>query len=135
MLNKSIIQDSVVEMLEPKEEITIAFLFGSVVKRDSFRDIDIAVYLRPDYPPAKYLDLRLDLQLKLQQTLKKEVDLIILNQAPPLLRYKILKNGILIIEKDRTSYRDFFVRTINEYFDFFPVFNLYREKLHRRRIT
>ncbi|MFH1674808.1 MAG: nucleotidyltransferase domain-containing protein [Pseudomonadota bacterium] len=132
MNTKSTIQNAVVRLLEPVNEITLAFLFGSVLKRDSFRDVDIAVQLVRSFPRTEYLNFQLDLQLRLQKVLKNEVDLIILNQAPPLLRYKVLKTGTLIIEKDRAAFRDFFKRTIYEYFDFLPVFNLYREKMRRR---
>ncbi len=135
MNTKSTIQNAVVQLLEPINEITLAFLFGSVVTRDSFRDIDIAVQLVRDFPRTEYLNFQLDLQLELQKVLKNEVDLIILNQAPPLLRYKVLKTGTLIIEKDRTAFRDFFKSTIYEYFDFLPVFNLYREKMRRRSLS
>ena len=131
---KSIIKNSVVKFLEPRDDIALAFLFGSVVNRDSFHDIDIAVYFVKDLPSSNYLDLRLELQLGLEKVLKKDVDLVILNNAPPFLRYKILKHGILIIEKDTATFRDFFRRTIHEYFDFLPVFNLYREKMRRRPI-
>ena len=135
MNGKAIIQNTVVRHLEPIDEITLAFLFGSVVNRDSFHDIDIAVQLVRDFPRANYLNFQLELQLELQKVLKNEVDLIILDQASPLLRYKVLKTGILIIEKDRAAFRDFFKRTIDEYFDFLPVFNLYREKMRRRPIS
>ena len=135
MNGKAIIQNTVVRYLEPIDEITLAFLFGSVVNRDSFRDIDIALQLVRDFPRVNYLNFQLDLQLRLQEVLKNEVDLIILDQASPLLRYKVLKTGILIIEKDRAAFRDFFKRTIDEYFDFLPVFNLYREKMRRRPLS
>ena len=135
MNDKAIIQNTVVRYLEPIDEITLVFLFGSVVNRDSFRDIDIAVRLVRDFPRTNYLNFQLELQLELQKVLKNEVDLIILDQAPPLLRYKVLKTGILIIEKDRAAFRDFFKRTIYEYFDFLPVFNLYRKKMRRRLIS
>ena len=135
MHTKSIIQKGVIQLLEPMNEITLAFLFGSVVKRDSFQDVDVAVHLVHDFPRTKYLDFQLDLQLYLQKALKNEVDLIILNEAPPLLRYKVLKTGTLIVEKDRAAFRDFFRQTIYEYFDFLPVFDLYREKMRRRSLA
>ena len=135
MHSKSIIQKGVVQLLEPINEITLAFLFGSVVNRDSFQDVDIAVQLIDDFPRSNYLDFQLDLQLDLQKGLKNEVDLVILNEAPPLLRYKVLKTGTLIIERDRAAFRDFFRQTVYEYFDFLPVLDLYRKKMRRRSLA
>jgi hypothetical protein len=63
-----------------------------------------------------------------------EVDLVILNQAPPVLSYGILSKGRLLFEKEtgkgqRVSFQ---VRTFDRYFDFKPVEKVLHEGLVRR---
>lgn len=50
-----------------------------------------------------------------------EVDGLILNQAPPALRYAVLRDGILIFCRDQQARIEFRVRTINDYLDFKPM--------------
>jgi len=98
-------------------EIQLAFLFGSEAagspRTDS--DVDIAVLYRPNQLPGS--DALLELNDRLTALLKREVDLVVLNRASPIIRMQVLKHGKKIIEKDHRVYADFFVRTINEYDD------------------
>ena len=63
--------------------------FGSYIKgnirKDS--DVDIAIYLKDSVDIYEYLDIK----MKLLDALKREVDLVILNDATPLLKYEIYK--------------------------------------------
>jgi len=45
------------------------------------------------------------------------VDLVILNQASPILRMQVLKNGVIIDRGDSTDYCEFFTDTIQQYED------------------
>lgn len=96
-------------------DIIFAYIFGSYVhgrmRKDS--DIDIAIYL------AKELDIDVYLNLKMTLTdiCKREVDLIILNEATPLLKYQIYKNHILLFTQDKTIESNFKVNTLFEFND------------------
>ena len=78
------------DVLMKYEDIIFAYIFGSYAKgnirKDS--DIDIAIYLKDSIGSYKYLDMK----MKLSEALKREVDLVILNNAIPLLRYEIYKS-------------------------------------------
>jgi len=50
-----------------------------------------------------------------------DVDVLILNQAPPALRYAVLRDGILLFCRDHQAMIEFRVRTVNEYLDFKPI--------------
>ncbi|MGQ4915581.1 MAG: type VII toxin-antitoxin system MntA family adenylyltransferase antitoxin [Candidatus Asgardarchaeia archaeon] len=100
-------------------QIVFAILFGSQARGDafSFSDIDIGIYVTKDTAyDSKYKFL---LMHKLSKALEVDnVDLIILNEAPPALRYEILTTGILILCRDDDLYAEFYSLSLREYFDF-----------------
>ncbi len=63
---------------------------------------------------------------------RSDVDLIILNQAPPLLAHRILSRGKLIFERSQSARVAFQVRTVNRYLDSQPMRNLYLAYLKKR---
>jgi len=83
-------------ILEEEERVKFAYLFGSRARGQAgpLSDMDIAVYLDGRIHQAEY---RLKLMEKLAKCLKSDnLDLVVLNQAPPLLRHEIVKYGRLL---------------------------------------
>jgi uncharacterized protein len=70
--------------------------------------------------------LQLDLAGDLEALLSHRVDLVVLNTAPVDLVRRVLLDGKLIAEMDRSTRIAFEVRTRNEYFDLLPYLNEYR---------
>lgn len=113
-----------------EKEILFCYLFGSAAHGKTIpkSDVDLAVYL--DNKRCKdFFEKRLELIAIFSQKLKKEADVVILNTAPPFLRYVVLKEGKLIFEKNRGERIDFELKAINEYFDFKPVLEMYHQKI------
>lgn len=85
-----------------------AYLFGSMADDRAHResDIDVGVLLSRDrYPtPRKRFDERVRLSARLVQELKHELlDVVILNDAPPLLGRRIITDGIRVFCADREA--------------------------------
>ncbi|MFH1039292.1 MAG: nucleotidyltransferase domain-containing protein [PVC group bacterium] len=103
-------------ILEKEKRVKFAYLFGSRVRGQDgpLSDTDIAVYLDRRIKPGDY---RLKLMEKLAKFLKSDhLDLVVLNQAPPLLRHEIIKYGRLL--KDDAARRiPFEVEVIRECLD------------------
>ena len=103
------------DILIKYEDIIFAYIFGSYAKgnirKDS--DIDIAIYLKEGIDTYKYLDMKMDLS----EALKREVDLVILNDSTPLLKYEIYKNNILLFSHDKAMENRYKVKTLFEYND------------------
>jgi predicted nucleotidyltransferase len=78
------------------DNVHIAYLFGSTVKGNvnELSDIDIAVMLDENLSKKDMLNMELDLISELTRVLKSDnIDLVVLNDSPLLLKYNIIKNG------------------------------------------
>jgi len=75
-------------------------------------------------------DMRLEIIGGLMDLLHiNDVDVLILNQAPPTLRYAVLRDGVLLFCHDHQAMIEFRLHAVNEYLDFKPVL-----KRHERAI-
>ena len=100
-------------------EILAIFLYGSQANglaRES-SDVDVAVLVVPDAVDDGSLDLRLRYTVELEGTLSNRVDLVLLNQAPPMLRHQIFRSSALVFERDRQRVRRFIGDALVEFFD------------------
>jgi len=97
------------EALEKDENVIFAYLYGSYSrgKHHKFSDIDIAVFLKK-YDTNAYMELF----SRVPTVLKKEVDIRILNDAPPLFKYKIIKEGNLLFVKNLEILKEFIYTTL-----------------------
>lgn len=110
-------------LLEPREEVLEAYLFGSAAAGSAraHSDVDVAVYLREPRPPASAFGYAADLTTALMQGLgTSRVDVVILDDAPPLLYHRVLRDGIRILARDlrATTTREGQARS--RYCDFLP---------------
>jgi hypothetical protein len=108
-----------------RKEIQAAYLFGSVARGrarpDS--DIDIAILLRDNVQPSRFLEYRLELMADLGAALQRSnVDIVILNEATPLLAHRVLSQGKLVFERSASARVRFQVRTASRYLDLVPMF-------------
>jgi hypothetical protein len=71
--------------LEKFPQIEFAYIFGSFVTRDDFKDIDIGIYLQKDFVNSKeyFADYGFTSQLigELQTLVKAHIDIVVLNEA------------------------------------------------------
>jgi len=111
----------------PPAGTAAVYLFGSVARAESKpdSDIDVAILFEQD-PPRTLEGLRLGLADELQALLGRPVDLVVLNRASADLVHRVLRDGVLICERDRSTRVRFEVQRRNEYFDLEPVRKLYR---------
>lgn len=110
--------------LVKKYDLKIVILFGSVAKNRATKDsdIDLAVMSHSKIVLKKELELRYELQ----NLYKREVDLVFLKNAGPLLLGQIAKEGKLLFgkKKDFDSIR---INAMKSYLDFEPYFRLQEE--------
>ncbi len=94
---------------DSREEIAIAILFGSALRRGLVRDIDIAIYAT-----SKDLEGLVKMGVELEELLKIPIDLVPLDRILPSLRKKILVEGVPIAIKSRSIYTELLKTSIEE---------------------
>ena len=109
--------------LAPREEVLEAYLFGSRAsgRAQVHSDTDIAVFVderglrRQDYGYAAQLTAYLMAALG-----SNEIDVVVLNRAPPLLYHRVLRDGRRILARDlrATTTREGYA--LSRYCDFLP---------------
>ena len=97
-----------------KNDISLAFLIGSQAsgRARPESDVDVAVLF---YSPPSSEEI-LSLKGDLEDLVKKNIDLVLLNGAGPVIGIQALKTGILLLNRD-CAYEKFFVRVLMEYDD------------------
>jgi uncharacterized protein len=108
-------------------DVVAVYLFGSVARGTAGErsDVDVAVLLAHDPPPT--LDgLLLRLEARLERALETPVQLVVMNTAPPDLVHRVLRDGRLVAERDRSGRIRFEVHARNVYFDLQPFLARYR---------
>jgi len=107
------------DFLEKDPNIVFALVFGSAatgkLRKDS--DIDVAIYVKN---PVSGYEL-LSLMQKLSDLIKREVEIVVLNEASPLLRHQVMKNRKELFIKDFLVYSKFRENTIDDYQEYLDI--------------
>jgi predicted nucleotidyltransferase len=94
------------KLLAAHAEVDFAYLFGSSPEGMAYRDIDVAVFLRPAPALTTVFDYEMDLSVELTLALHVDVDVLVLNNAPPGVRYAVLQGRPLLV-RDQDRLTDF----------------------------
>lgn len=107
--------------------IVAAWVFGSVARGTASEasDVDIAI-LGGVSPPQKLAELPLDLEAELATALAAEVHIVRVERAPTDLIHRVLRDGVLVVDRDRAARVRFEVATRNRYFDMQGIWREYR---------
>ncbi|WP_051920631.1 type VII toxin-antitoxin system MntA family adenylyltransferase antitoxin [Thermodesulfobacterium hydrogeniphilum] len=107
------------DFLEKDPNIVFALVFGSAatgkLRKDS--DIDVAIYVKN---PVSEYEL-LSLMQKLSDLIKREVEIVVLNEVSPLLRHQVMKNRKELFIKDFLVYSKFRENTIDDYQEYLDI--------------
>jgi len=106
------------------DHVLLAYIFGSQARGQAgpLSDLDIAVLLDETLDADRSFDMRLEIIGGVMDILRiKDIDVVILNQAPLALRYRVLRDGVLLYCHDPNARVEFTARTVSAYLDFKPV--------------
>ncbi len=107
------------EALERRPEVLEAYLFGSRARlqAQAHSDVDVAVFLAeiPDSPFGFEAELSADLMSALGEN---RVDVVLLNQAPPLLYHRVLRDGVRLFSRDPRATTGREGRALSRYCDY-----------------
>jgi predicted nucleotidyltransferase len=114
-----------------QEDFLLVFLFGSFARGFGTDESDVDVAIMFEKVPDFYaLD---ELKDQLSRCSGKEIDILTLNTASPIIRMQVLRYGVLV-KKDKRAYNDFFVSTLREYYDLKYLRKEIEENLLKGRI-
>ena len=109
------------KVLEADRRIAYALLFGSAARGSSHphSDIDVAVGLIKD----QHLNAHAfgDLVSQLESAAGLPVDLVVLEEASPVLAYRVFRDGVVVAERDHRALVTRKAKAILDYLDFKPV--------------
>jgi predicted nucleotidyltransferase len=116
--------DELRRVLDAEEDIAYALLFGSGGRGalGPGSDVDVAIELRSG---ARGDPVMLgSLTARLESAAARRVDLVLIEDAPPPLAYRVFRDGVLLLERDHAALVRRKARAILEYLDFKPVEDL-----------
>ncbi len=119
-LEKGTLISRLAEFFKSREYVELAYLFGSHSKgkQGPLSDIDIGVYLSSKPTKAERIERRLDSTAELAGLLKTEsIDLIIMNDASPVISFEIIKPNIPVFIKDEDLKLDVEQKIMSLYLD------------------
>jgi predicted nucleotidyltransferase len=107
------------ELAEPFQGISVLAVFGSRARGTHRPDSDLDVAVLPTVMDsrARWL-LRLDLGAALADLAPDgRVDVVLLDEAPDVLRQRVMEHGRILINRDPEAWKELRVRTMREYGD------------------
>lgn len=114
--------------------IEAAYLFGSHARGEGgpMSDVDVAVLAADPVPSTARADLAARVADALEAEVPGRVDVTILNDAPPALVHRVLRDGLLLFARDERRRTVFEARAIDEFLDFLPILERYDRALFAR---
>ena len=110
-------------------EVKLAVLFGSTARGQDRpkSDVDLGILLDP-YSP----ELRFRVEADLGRAAGRSVDVILLDDAPPLLRFEIAKEGVLLFQREDHLWTGFKAKAMVDWWDWAPTHRMIAAGVARR---
>ena len=115
-----------------KKQIILVYLFGSEAKGTSHKesDIDIGILFDKKVDSKNYLKLEGQLiELFSKKFPAKEINIVNLNIASPLLKQTVILEGKLLYAKNEIERILFQIQTLHQYEDYLHLDNIYNQFL------
>jgi len=117
------------EALASDARVRLVYAFGSAARGASgpLSDLDVAALLdrRPSWDEERELRARL-------AEVEPKVDLVVLNAAPPVLRYEVVTGGRCLLARDEAEQAEFEITSLSLFLDFQPFRRVQQRYLRER---
>ena len=130
----SIDQQGIAAYLAEQMDVVVGYLFGSVARGQATprSDVDIAVLLDPELDAQTMVERQLALMSTLAPYSDLEVQVVLLNQATPLLAYEAVREGVCLVERTQAERVAFEVAAMKRYFDVQPMLAFHQQALFKQ---
>ena len=124
-------RDALRQALEREPDVAYALLFGSHARGTAHAasDVDIAVELRSG--AARDVRALGALASRLESAAGRPIDLVLVDEAPIGLAYRIFRDGDLLVERDHGALVARKARAILDYLDWKPMEDLFTQSVLR----
>ena len=131
-LTQSVDVAALTEYFAAQPDVIAAYLFGSRAtgQARAESDVDVAVLLSEEDNVTRF-ERRLQLMAEVSEICGREADVVVLNDAPPILQNQVLKHGRLLCERDRRARVEFEVQAGQVYADLKPMRKFFQQALFR----
>ena len=108
-------------VLDAEPDVVYAVLFGSRAHDTARPDSDVDIAIELTVGAARDVGTLGRLAARLESAAGRAVDLVLLEEAPAPLAYRIFRNGHVLIERDHAALTARKARALLDYLDFKPV--------------
>ena len=132
---KDELKSTLSKLLRDEKSIQFAYLYGSFArgKTDENSDVDIGVYVSAEVMKKnKFYPERI--AAKIEEVIKKSVDVRVLNFQSLIFLHQVLKYGELLVNNNNKKRVMFETRVYDEYLDMKYYFDLYN-RIRRKRLS
>jgi len=129
-MDRKSMMERVGQIISKYPEVQTAYVFGSFLEREDFRDIDIALLFSENYSSYRALKLALHIGSDLDLGIKpgRDFDVRVLNNAHPEFQYEVVKNGRSVFSRNKQERYDFEAEVISAYLDLKEMYDTYDRK-------
>lgn len=128
-------KEAVAARLGSEPDVVAAYLFGSQAQAlaGPLSDVDLAVWLDPALPHGRRWKRQEELLVAAAEALgTDEVQVVVLNDAPPLLVHRVLRGGERLVDRDPARRVAFETAAIERYLETIPLLEAVGRGLARR---
>ncbi len=121
-------EQSLRQLLEATPGVRLAVLFGSAARgdHDANSDLDVGVSFESGADAGQRLEV------ELSRVSRRRIDLVRLDEAPPLLRFEIAREGRVLLERMPHAWTDFKARAMVDWWDWAPLAHAFQASALKR---
>ncbi len=102
------------EKIEGDGEVVFAYVHGGFVEASSFRDVDLAIWIKDS---SKAFHYTVDFSVKLEIEVGIPIDVQVLNEAPLPFKYHVFTRGKMLFSRDESLRLKLVDETVRQYVD------------------
>jgi predicted nucleotidyltransferase len=112
--------NELIKVLEKDPSIIAVAIYGSYARKESYRDIDICIFLHPD-KIKDYTKIKMNYLGRFPDIF----DIHYFNELPLYIQSRVLEEGIVVFDKDYNTLFDIYENTIKDYNLFEPHYRAF----------
>ena len=126
-MDKDVIIQRLQDALSSLPSLRVAYLYGSFLSRDDFKDIDIGIFIDNGPDKAHTLKFAANLGTILEEALefRHECDIKILNEEPVWFTYEVISTGMILFMRNEDERIEIETGVLIEYQDIRSNYDLF----------